>query len=108
MVFSFILTGKSLHANPQSEGSSYIEDWTALVVAAFLLLCLGIMLGMFVEKSLKTLFLLNQRKQPIRAQSQQQNSISDKEMRGNASEMTMLPAIDRKLVSSCSLRTLVR
>ncbi len=81
--------------------NNYIEDWAALVVAAFLLLGLGIMLGMYIEKSLKKLFVLK-RQQTLPSSSS--TLLVPNKSTANSEEERLLPPIDRDKVSGSNIR----
>jgi hypothetical protein len=82
--------------------NTYLEDWTMLVIAAFLLLSLGIMLGMFLEKSLKKLTLLAQSFDSYSSlpTSNLSSTVSQSQplLKDLSKEQQFLPPIDRSLV----------
>jgi hypothetical protein len=82
---------------------NYVEDWTMLVIAAFLLLSLGIMLGIFLEKSLKKLTLLAQRFDSCASSLPTSNitsSLANSQpvLKGLSEDRQFLPPVDRSLV----------
>jgi hypothetical protein len=80
---------ESLKMSPYSREYSSLEDWSLLTVAAFLLLSLGLMLGMFIEKSLKKLSFR-------KPESSTASHGSAFDLEGNSGHL--LPPVDKKLV----------